>query len=343
MPDLKSVITAAHCVHDEKSGRRIPVRELSIAVGIRRLVNVPPSNVITVREAVVHPDYHHKKILNDITILRLATTAAGILGVSSVKLPPANAEPAPGTTLHTAGWGRTQEGEASAASEQLLKTTLKVVDRERCRRSLGATRRSHIPPSQICTENQASGTCNGDSGGPLVNRRSGGDYLVGLTSYGLRGCTLNTADVFTKVSHFTEWIQRVTNGDTPSHTQPIPAPAHPANPESPPGDFREDNPTPAPGPSNGVLQPGGCGGAGTRGCDATRLLPNYNCRTVGATLWCKTKHGELPCTVSGNRPICRLRSGIPSPGGARRPQGANVRHCYSQGHKTHCTIRSSSG
>ncbi|XP_055345157.1 polyserase-2-like [Paramacrobiotus metropolitanus] len=245
MPDLKSVITAAHCVHEEKSGRRIPVRELSIAVGIRRLISVPFSNIITVREAVVHPDYHHKKILNDIAILRLAGSAAGKRNVSSVKLPPAHAEPAPGTSLHTAGWGRTQEGQAGAASVQLLKTTLKVVDRERCRRSLGGRGRSHIPPSQICTENQASGTCNGDSGGPLVNRRSGVDFLVGLTSYGLRGCTLNTLDVFTKVSHFTDWIQRVASGENPAGTQPTPAPGRRTTPDYPPWDADEDNnPTP---------------------------------------------------------------------------------------------------
>ncbi|XP_055345152.1 transmembrane protease serine 9-like [Paramacrobiotus metropolitanus] len=204
LPDLRSVITAAHCVH-ERYGDRVPARDLTVAVGIRRRTNVPRSNIIAVRQAVVQPDYHRQRIRNDIAILRLSGGAAGKDNVSSVKLPPANREPDVETVLHTAGWGQTREGPYGLASDQLLQTMLKVVDRRVCQRALNAGK---IPPSQICTENAESGTCNGDSGGPLVNRRSDGDYLVGITSYGVTGCRRGTADAFTKVSYFTEWIQR---------------------------------------------------------------------------------------------------------------------------------------
>ncbi|XP_055345154.1 uncharacterized protein LOC129592999 [Paramacrobiotus metropolitanus] len=243
LQDLKSVITAAHCIFDIHD-YPVPVEDLTVAVGIRRRTGVPRSNTIAVRQAVAHPNYDKQRIRNDIAILRLAKSAAGKGNVSSVELPPANREPDVGTELHTVGWGLTEEGPYASPSEQLLKTTLKLLDRATCQRKL---KTGPIPQSQICTENETSGTCEGDSGGPLVNRRSGVDYLVGLTSYGVKGCNLGTADVFTKVSHYTDWIQGVANGKEPAGSKTTPAPRRTTTREYPSwGVAEDDNPTPAP-------------------------------------------------------------------------------------------------
>ena len=46
----------------------------------------------------------------------------------------------------------------------------------------------------------------GDSGGPLVCPDANGERkLVGLVSFGYTGCT--DAGVYTKVSHYEDWIQ----------------------------------------------------------------------------------------------------------------------------------------
>ncbi|XP_055337822.1 chymotrypsinogen A-like isoform X2 [Paramacrobiotus metropolitanus] len=220
LADYKSVITAAHCVY--KYGFKTPASILTVAVGIRRRSGVDASHVLQVGRVSVHPSYDEDSIRNDIAILHLSQSAAGISQVATVKLPPANREPAVGTLLHTAGWGATATGlYPGTGAETLLKTTLKVVDRQRCSRVFGS-----VPESQICTENDRSGTCSGDSGGPLVNRRGDGDYLVGLTSYGVNGCTLGTADAFTKVSHYSDWIRQTANGESPAGggSQPDPSP-----------------------------------------------------------------------------------------------------------------------
>ena len=44
----------------------------------------------------------------------------------------------------------------------------------------------------------------GDSGGPLAHADG---HLVGITSFGSsRGCETGSPDVFTRVSHFKDWI-----------------------------------------------------------------------------------------------------------------------------------------
>ncbi|XP_055345153.1 uncharacterized protein LOC129592998 [Paramacrobiotus metropolitanus] len=329
MPDMQSIITAAHCVYD-RYGNRVPEGDLTVAVGIRRRTNVPSANLLQVRQAVVHPDYDRERILNDIAILRLKGSAAGKVGVTSVQLPPANAEPDVGTPLHTAGWGRTQEGPYAPSAERLLKTTLKVVDRAKCARALSA---GQIPASQICTENAVSGTCNGDSGGPLVNRRKGVDYLVGLTSYGVRGCRLGTADAFTKVSHFTDWIQRVANGEIPgSGSASAPSPWRRPTPAPPAADNDDD------GTWGGSFQPGGCGGGfpgmGGSGCGGSSGSGGLeNCYMMGLTLVCQTPDGEMHCQPMGDRIRCYLSSSYSSPSSSRL-------HCFYHGGARYCNAGS---
>ena len=50
-------------------------------------------------------------------------------------------------------------------------------------------------------------TCEGDSGGPLVVEVEGKKILIGITSYGSKGCdSPDFPGYFTKVSNFTDWI-----------------------------------------------------------------------------------------------------------------------------------------
>ncbi|XP_055345156.1 phenoloxidase-activating factor 1-like [Paramacrobiotus metropolitanus] len=149
------------------------------------------------------------RIRNDIAILRLTRSVAGIDHVAGVKVPPLNQEPPIGAVLQTVVWSRTQE----EVVEPLRTIPLKIMNREKCRRALGS---QTIPSSQICTENDDGGPCSGDGGGPLVLRRINGDYLVGLSSYGTKGCHPGTADVFTKVSHYLDWILRTVDSASPA-------------------------------------------------------------------------------------------------------------------------------
>lgn len=58
----------------------------------------------------------------------------------------------------------------------------------------------------ICTLNgKDEGACKGDSGGPLVDTTS--NQLCGVVSWGVP-CAKGAPDVFTRVTAFTDWIEK---------------------------------------------------------------------------------------------------------------------------------------
>lgn len=66
--------------------------------------------------------------------------------------------------------------------------------------------------SQVCagSRNEKKDTCRGDSGGPLQIRHEHNVNMysvVGVTSFG-RGCgNIGVPGVYTRVSHFVDWIE----------------------------------------------------------------------------------------------------------------------------------------
>jgi secreted trypsin-like serine protease len=69
-----------------------------------------------------------------------------------------------------------------------------------------------IDESVICAGLRKGGkdTCNGDSGGPLVRfNRHGVPFLHGITSWG-EGCARPLQPgVYTRVSHYANWIDSI--------------------------------------------------------------------------------------------------------------------------------------
>lgn len=72
-----------------------------------------------------------------------------------------------------------------------------------------------IVPSMVCAgspkDNWRQDTCQGDSGGPLqVHLPSSSIFkVVGITSFGA-GCGLiESPGVYTRVSHFIQWIENI--------------------------------------------------------------------------------------------------------------------------------------
>ena len=149
-----------------------------------------------------HHRYHHRTHANDIALLR---TTSPITRGRPIALPTSNARPS-GTAAVATGWGTTSEG--GRRSSDLLATTLDVLPESSCARTYSANYRSDV---MLCAGHMPGGrdTCQGDSGGPLA--QSG--VLIGITSFG-RGCARsNTPGVYTRVSHFVDWIR--------CHTQPL--------------------------------------------------------------------------------------------------------------------------
>lgn len=62
--------------------------------------------------------------------------------------------------------------------------------------------------SIVCVQGEEQRSiCDGDSGGPLM--LSSDNTLLGIVSFGRRTCQDGSAQVFTRVSQYTEWIEEV--------------------------------------------------------------------------------------------------------------------------------------
>ena len=104
------------------------------------------------------------------------------------------------------GWGKTSS--TSDLAEVLQEAEVEVYTNAECKSRWG----TKIGPYHICVGRLGeSGACNGDSGGPLVCNMGSNWRLAGVTSWGRPDCSVLYPSVYTRVSHFRDWINDVTN------------------------------------------------------------------------------------------------------------------------------------
>ena len=101
-------------------------------------------------------------------------------------------------------------GELYAGSATLLETAVETVAQTRCK---GRYANAAIGAGQICAGLEEGGkdSCQGDSGGPLIMTDAHGcPWQIGIVSWG-EGCAeRNAYGVYTRISHYADWIQRHT-------------------------------------------------------------------------------------------------------------------------------------
>jgi secreted trypsin-like serine protease len=167
---------------------------------------------------------------DDIALLKLARPWQGPVAALSL-VSATDPAPAADTQVRVAGFGLTEKnagtqaldrfsradgrGELYAGSSRLLETSVHTINPQLCQsRYRGAA----IGAGQMCAGLERGGkdSCQGDSGGPLVmNDGNGCPRQIGVVSWG-QGCAAAQAyGVYTRVSHYADWIQK--------HTGPLKA------------------------------------------------------------------------------------------------------------------------
>jgi len=103
-------------------------------------------------------------------------------------------------------WGSFQQN--GNLSNDQLQLEISIVDQEKCQNKWREWNQNVT--SHVCVGGQlGQGTCKGDSGAPLVAPEKNGNrryFLLGLSSSGIGKCGGGVPDLFTKVSHYREWI-----------------------------------------------------------------------------------------------------------------------------------------
>lgn len=192
------ILTAAHCF--------VPnVRNVRVVAGTDDLNHhrecfVPASQVFR------HPYFLPPAVHDDIALIKLAVPLSHCARdrMRLILLPMKSWSIPVGLTATLTGFGAT--GNHKKDSQRLLHSVnVSVQHDEHCSR--------HFPvydaSLMVCAGGEAGkGSCDGDSGGPLVARVSDKDFLIGLSSYGSKRCAISIPDVYTRVSHYIDWIER---------------------------------------------------------------------------------------------------------------------------------------
>ena len=167
---------------------------------------------IPVITSIPHEQYRPPYVYNDIGLLELSRK----IEVTQYARPACLfTEPhvLPFIELIATGWGRT--GINEAASADLLEVSLEQFNTEECAMTYKPSQQLPMGingDSQICagSKQEQKDTCKGDSGGPLQMALDGVPCMhsiVGVTSFG-RGCgNIGVPGVYSRVSHFIDWIE----------------------------------------------------------------------------------------------------------------------------------------
>ena len=202
--DRRWVLTAAHCVFDEKRGGLRPLEWITVYEGSNQYKR---GRSIRIVEAHVHKQFKvvNEQLKFDVALLKLEKDAgaerqklAAYQGVGTFLTA--------GNQATVVGWGNT-ETKGYKPSPILLQANVPVVAENACHAIY-----PNVGKVAFCAGYPQGGvdTCQGDSGGPLYVTGTNGEHVqAGITSFG-KGCAQpNAYGVYTNLGLFEQWIKDI--------------------------------------------------------------------------------------------------------------------------------------
>jgi len=174
------VVTAAQCIHDERTQIGSIAR-----MGNNYRNGRGNGRTCIVQRIVQHPDYNAVTFANDVALVQLDCIVEYTDTISAIALPTATdgIRDSDFTRVRVAGFGQQHET-ATTLSSQLHEVSLNTVNVDMCEKAINFS----IDNSMMCAYAQGKGSCGGDCGGPVVvqynNMRP---VLYGIVSFSI-GC-----------------------------------------------------------------------------------------------------------------------------------------------------------
>jgi secreted trypsin-like serine protease len=198
------VLTAAHCFAPSTGSKDVRVKS-----GVTD--HAAAGTWLGIERIVLHDGYKSGSPEHDIALIKLTSppTPPGRV----IPLAPAAMEIPIHQPLEVTGWGDTKED--GSPSTVLLKASVPYTNPTVCNDA--SAHAGEVTAGMLCAGHQDGGVdaCQGDSGGPLVWHTSDGPILVGVVSWG-DGCARKLKyGVYTRVSAYRDWIDRVVAADRP--------------------------------------------------------------------------------------------------------------------------------
>ncbi|XP_006877907.1 PREDICTED: vitamin K-dependent protein C-like [Chrysochloris asiatica] len=196
------VLTAAHCMENTK--------KLTVRLGeydLRRWENWEVD--LDIQNILIHPNYSKSTSDSDIALLHLAKPAILSQTIVPICLPDSGLSEREltqvGQEMVVTGWGYHNEAKSNRTFV-LNFIKIPMAPRNECIQVMDNV----VSENMLCAGilGDPRDACEGDSGGPMVTSFRGTWFLVGLVSWG-EGCgRLNNYGIYTKVSHYLDWIHR---------------------------------------------------------------------------------------------------------------------------------------
>lgn len=205
----KVVITAAHCVDDNKK-YKVRLGEWDTQIDSE----IFPNKEVNVETIIIHPNYKSKVLFNDIAILILTEPVTITENIDVTCLPTSNSI-STATECYTTGWGKDSFGKDGKYQVILKKIELPIVNRNKCQQQLRQTRLGkyfRLDPSFICAGGEeGKDACKGDGGSPLVCAIPGHPdryEQVGIVAWGIGCGEKDIPGVYVNVAMFRSWIDQ---------------------------------------------------------------------------------------------------------------------------------------
>ncbi|XP_038629848.1 complement C1r-A subcomponent-like [Scyliorhinus canicula] len=216
------VMTAAHVIHPKDTDRpsEEEMKTFQVFMGNNSLNQFKNSGSVPVERVYVHEEYSGDthQYFNDLALIKLGRKVRLTQDVVPICLPPAHSPALYRNSLlgYVAGWGVTQD---HRLLNELHYVGLPIADQDTCARTMKRAQVGSDKPELLLTPGMfCAGTglgvtdsCQGDSGGAYAMHQRGDDtwYATGIVSWGLDCGQNGTYGVYTRVSGYRDWIDRV--------------------------------------------------------------------------------------------------------------------------------------
>lgn len=206
-----TVVTAAHCLVDQRTGARLRPRDVLIAFGSD--LRSSTLRVIALDDFTIHPGYRIKTTENDIAVAYLSQPVQDFPTIALAQGAEIAEYDGPGNDAQIAGWGNTR-ARGNRFPQALQVGSVQLFPDASCGRGKGYevngvafdgfTRREADARTMLCAAGASPAgdvidACQGDSGGPLTVGRGEARRLIGVVSWGQQ-CASLLPGVYTRIS-----------------------------------------------------------------------------------------------------------------------------------------------
>lgn len=213
----RTVVTAAHCLVDQKDGSRLAPDEIVVAFG--HALKSPDLRVVRVATIAVHPQYRKDTAENDVAVLTLAEPVLDVPIITPMRPTDLRAYVDEGAQVRVVGWGN-QSTSGNSFPDHLRVGRLTVFPDTACGSNvpfvLKGVEFDGFDPDEanadvmVCAAGVTSAgkvidACQGDSGSPLIGGDGVSERLIGVVSWG-EDCATKHPGVYTRLAAMTDFL-----------------------------------------------------------------------------------------------------------------------------------------